>query len=104
MYSLTDAENHGQLDLFMVIYSIARGLQYLLEDSPGMIVHRNLKPQNVLLDSEFKPKISDFGFGKIFVSNQSQDMTQTQAKPGKSLATSNRIIPISDSLVTFVVM
>ena len=34
LYLLTDAEKHGQLDLFMIIYGIARGLQYLPEDSP----------------------------------------------------------------------
>ena len=54
----------------MIIYDIARGLQYLHEDSPERIVHRDLKPQNILSDNEFKPKISDFGLGNIFVNNQ----------------------------------
>ena len=69
-YLLIDAEKCSQLDLFMIIYGIVRDLQYLHDDSPKRIVHRDLNPQNFLLDTEFKPKISDFEHGKNFVNYQ----------------------------------
>ena len=54
----------------MIIYGIVRDLKYLHDDSPKRIVHRDLNPQNFLLDTEFKPKISDFEHGKNFVNYQ----------------------------------
>ena len=80
LYLLIDVEKRNQPDLFMIIYCIAQGLQYFHEDLPKRIIHRDLKSQNILLDSEFEPKIFDFRLGKIFVRNQSQDMTQAQAR------------------------
>lgn len=38
-------------------YQIAKGLEYL--HSQG-IVHRNINPENIVFDSEFRPKIIDF--------------------------------------------
>ncbi|CAM0906166.1 unnamed protein product [Alopecurus aequalis] len=76
---LFDFEKNRELDWgkrFKIINGIARGLQYLHEDSQLKIVHRDLKASNVLLDFDYNPKISDFGLAKIFGGDQSEDVTR----------------------------
>jgi Serine/threonine protein kinase len=51
---------------FEIILGIARGLTYLHEESSVRIVHRDIKASNVLLDTDLKPKISDFGLAKLY--------------------------------------
>ncbi|KAF0911458.1 hypothetical protein E2562_008329 [Oryza meyeriana var. granulata] len=55
----------GWETLFDITVGIARGLEYLHRGCNAHIVHFDIKPQNILLDREFRPKISDFGLAKL---------------------------------------
>ncbi|CAL4932696.1 unnamed protein product [Urochloa decumbens] len=75
---LFDPEKRKDLDWerrFKLINGIARGLQYLHEDSQLKVIHRDLKASNVLLDSDYTPKISDFGLARLFGRDQSREVT-----------------------------
>ncbi|XP_010537901.1 PREDICTED: probable receptor-like protein kinase At1g80640 [Tarenaya hassleriana] len=49
-----------------IAVDIARGLEYLHEHCHPPVVHKDLKSSNILLDSEFNAKISDFGRAMTF--------------------------------------
>ena len=51
---------------FDICMGIARGIAYLHEESRLRIVHRDVKASNILLDSDFIPKISDFGVAQLY--------------------------------------
>ncbi|KAJ4828164.1 hypothetical protein Tsubulata_005042 [Turnera subulata] len=43
----------------------ARGIAYLHEECQQRIVHYDIKPENILLDENFNPKVADFGLAKL---------------------------------------
>ncbi|MED6138582.1 hypothetical protein PIB30_075574 [Stylosanthes scabra] len=51
--------------VYQIAIGIARGLDYLHRGCGTRILHLDIKPQNILLDEDFCPKISDFGLAKI---------------------------------------
>jgi serine/threonine protein kinase len=75
---LVDPRKQEKLDWsirYKIIGGIARGIQYLHEDSRLRIIHRDLKASNILLDVDMNPKISDFGMARIFGVDQTQGNT-----------------------------
>ena len=54
-----------------IALGIAKGVEYLHQGCDQRILHFDIKPHNVLLDYNFKPKISDFGLAKLCSRDQS---------------------------------
>ncbi|KAL6627552.1 hypothetical protein ACP70R_031278 [Stipagrostis hirtigluma subsp. patula] len=71
---------HGSLDKYIfssersfswdklneIAIGIARGINYLHGGCDMQILHFDIKPHNILLDSNFTPKIADFGLAKLY--------------------------------------
>lgn len=47
-----------------IILGAAQGLAYLHEGMESQVIYRDFKCANVLLDEEFRPKLSDFGLAR----------------------------------------
>ncbi|KAF7852331.1 hypothetical protein BT93_L0889 [Corymbia citriodora subsp. variegata] len=50
---------------FEIVLGSARGLAYLHEECLEWVLHCDVKPQNILLDSTYQPKVADFGLSKV---------------------------------------
>ncbi|XP_031487660.1 G-type lectin S-receptor-like serine/threonine-protein kinase At4g03230 isoform X2 [Nymphaea colorata] len=57
---------------FEIMVGIARGLQYLHQESCLKVIHRDLKTSNILLDGSLNPKISDFGLARALAGDHTQ--------------------------------
>lgn len=67
---------------YNVAVGTARGLAYLHEQCREPIMHLDIKPQNILLDKNFNPKVSDFGMSKLLNDDMTQVMTAVRGTPG----------------------
>ncbi|GJV77450.1 G-type lectin S-receptor-like serine/threonine-protein kinase [Tanacetum coccineum] len=52
---------------YEIALGTARGLVYLHEKCRDCIIHCDIKPENILLDGDFHPKVADFGLAKLVV-------------------------------------
>ncbi|CAA0807003.1 PR5-like receptor kinase [Striga hermonthica] len=69
--------------LYKIALGVAKGLEYLHTGCNTRIVHFDIKPQNILLDQDLCPKISDFGLAKLCKKKQSLvSVLGTRGTPG----------------------
>ncbi|BAT84416.1 hypothetical protein VIGAN_04177900, partial [Vigna angularis var. angularis] len=50
---------------YNIALGTARVLAYLHEECLEWILHCDIKPQNILLDANYQPKVADFGLSKL---------------------------------------
>uniref|UniRef100_K3XRE3 Protein kinase domain-containing protein n=1 Tax=Setaria italica TaxID=4555 RepID=K3XRE3_SETIT len=72
IYSESPKAVLGWDKLYTIAIGIARGLEYLHHSSNTRIVHFDIKPQNILLDENFHPKVADFGLAKLCHTKESK--------------------------------
>ncbi|XP_028808422.1 G-type lectin S-receptor-like serine/threonine-protein kinase At2g19130 [Neltuma alba] len=67
---------------YQIALGIARGLTYLHEKCRDCIIHCDIKPENILLDSDFGPKVADFGLAKLVGRDFSRVLTTMRGTRG----------------------
>ncbi|KAF7838664.1 putative receptor-like protein kinase [Senna tora] len=67
---------------YRVAIDVARALSYLHHDCRSRILHLDVKPENILLDENFKAIVSDFGLSKLMGRDESQVMTTVRGTRG----------------------
>ncbi|XXG70286.1 hypothetical protein AAC387_Pa06g3077 [Persea americana] len=67
---------------YQIALGTARGLAYLHEKCRECIIHCDIKPENVLLDAAFSPKVADFGMAKLIGREYSSVLTSIRGTIG----------------------
>lgn len=67
---------------YQIAIGVAKGLTYLHDKCRDCIIHCDIKPQNILLDASFAPKVSDFGLAKLLGRDFSRVMTTMRGTIG----------------------
>ncbi|KAI4322600.1 hypothetical protein L6164_022277 [Bauhinia variegata] len=67
---------------YQIALGTARGLTYLHEKCRDCIVHCDIKPENILLDADFCPKVADFGLAKLIGRDFSRVLTTMRGTRG----------------------
>ncbi|ESQ31951.1 hypothetical protein EUTSA_v10003657mg [Eutrema salsugineum] len=67
---------------FEIAVATAQGIAYFHEQCRNRIIHCDIKPENILLDENFCPKVSDFGLAKMMGREHSQVVTMIRGTRG----------------------
>ncbi|CAL5346609.1 unnamed protein product [Camellia sinensis] len=81
----------------------AKGLSYLHHDCSPLIIHRDVKSNNILLDSEFEAHVADFGLAKFLQdTGTSECMSAIAGSYGYIAPVTRVMVRITDSEFDFV--
>ncbi|XXG84894.1 hypothetical protein AAC387_Pa11g0102 [Persea americana] len=65
---------------FEIAVGTAKGLAYLHEECLEWVLHCDVKPQNILLDAHYHPKVADFGLSKLRDRNSLNDSSFSRVR------------------------
>ncbi|KAK3142957.1 hypothetical protein QOZ80_4BG0355060 [Eleusine coracana subsp. coracana] len=84
---------------FQIIKGVASGLLYLHEECEKVIMHRDIKASNVLLDNEINGRIGDFGLARLYdhgVNPETTHVVGTFGYIAPELARTGKATPLTD--------
>ncbi|KAF7015383.1 hypothetical protein CFC21_029242 [Triticum aestivum] len=84
---------------FRIIKGIASGLLYLHEECEKVIIHRDIKASNVLLDSEMNGRLGDFGLARLYDRGANPQTTHVVGTIGylaPELGRTSKATPLTD--------
>ncbi|XP_010939211.2 L-type lectin-domain containing receptor kinase S.4-like [Elaeis guineensis] len=84
---------------FKILKGVAMGLAYLHEEWEQVVVHRDIKSSNVLLDAEMNGRLSDFGLAGVYERAKNPSTTiivGTLAYIAPELSRTGKSMPSSD--------
>ncbi|KAK9090321.1 hypothetical protein Sjap_023498 [Stephania japonica] len=68
-----------------VLIDVAEGLSYLHHGWDQVVLHRDIKSSNILLDSEMRARLGDFGLAKLYQHGQAPNTTRVAPTTPASL-------------------
>ena len=83
-----------------IMMNILQGLAYIHNRKPHSLIHRDIKPTNILLTNSKVAKIADFGLSKFYSIEKNfstNDLTRIETN---SLNTKNKYIELTDNVGT----
>ncbi|GAU51137.1 hypothetical protein TSUD_300700 [Trifolium subterraneum] len=78
-YLFDDKKALGYEKLHEIAIGTARGIAYLHDECQQRIIHYDIKPENILLDKNFNPKVADFGLA-ILCNRENTHITMTRGR------------------------
>ncbi|XP_078153969.1 L-type lectin-domain containing receptor kinase SIT2-like [Carex rostrata] len=84
---------------FKIIKGVASGLLYLHEDWEQVVIHRDIKASNVLLDSDLNARLGDFGLARLYdrgIDPQTTHVVGTMGYIAPELARTGKATPLTD--------
>uniref|UniRef100_A0A1J3JT43 Putative receptor-like protein kinase n=1 Tax=Noccaea caerulescens TaxID=107243 RepID=A0A1J3JT43_NOCCA len=67
---------------YQVAIDVAKALAYLHHDCRSKILHLDVKPENILLDENYRAVVTDFGLSKLIATDESRVVTDIRGTCG----------------------